>query len=68
MGDVTAKKFRGACNNGWLSALEESTRKFLGPMVEGQSVVLQTAEQSLIATWALKPALTPPSVCGPAGG
>jgi hypothetical protein len=46
------------CNNGWLSRLEDRTRPVLAPLVIGEPCSLSIANQELLATWAIKTALT----------
>ena len=40
-----------ACNNGWMSQLEESVKPILGPMLQGTPTVLDPANQRLLARW-----------------
>lgn len=47
-----------ACNNGWMSSLEGKTRKILGPLMEGLHLMLDDRDKFLIATWAVKTAMT----------
>jgi hypothetical protein len=54
--DLTAP-ICGACNNRWLSVLENDTKPILAPMVRGEDRRLDLDEQRLLATWALKTAM-----------
>lgn len=40
-----------ACNNGWMSQLEQATKVVLGPMLTNQPVTLSVADQRLLARW-----------------
>ena len=43
------------CNNGWMSALENSVKGFLGPMIlDGQHTRLSRHNQRQLASWTLK--------------
>lgn len=59
-GHVASRRERlvcGGCNNGWMSALEESVKPILGPMLDGAIPrVLSVEDQMLLATWAVKSA------------
>jgi hypothetical protein len=46
-----------ACNNEWLSVLENDVSTILGPMIRGDDRQLEPNEQKLLATWALKTAI-----------
>lgn len=52
-----ARVCRDRCNGGWMNALENETRPFLQPMLEGRGRVLHAHGQQLVATWAYKTAL-----------
>lgn len=46
------------CNNRWLAVLENDAKRVLSPMVRGEPLVsLNTDDQLLIGTWAVKTAL-----------
>lgn len=46
------------CNGGWMSALEESAKPVLLPMIEDRgAVTLSVGEAETVATWAIKTAL-----------
>jgi hypothetical protein len=48
----------GKCNNGWMSAMENSVKGFLGPMIlEGKPTQLSPKQQHNLASWTLKTAL-----------
>lgn len=51
---------RGACeccNNGWMSTLEKSVQPIMTPILQGESAILLTPHQELIARWAVKTSL-----------
>jgi hypothetical protein len=54
--DTTAPICR-ACNNRWLSVLENDAKPLLTQMLRGQAQRLFHNEQKLLATWALKTAM-----------
>lgn len=54
---TTARIVCGSCNNGWMSRLESVAKPFVGPLVQGKSVILEPFTQVLVATWAFKTAL-----------
>jgi hypothetical protein len=39
------------CNNDWMSQLQEITKPFLIPMLDGQKTVLHRKGQTALATW-----------------
>ena len=43
-----------ACNNGWMSDLENASAPILKPLVRGEETTLTSAEQHQVATWAVK--------------
>ena len=45
------------CNTGWMSFLEGRAKPVLEPMMLGHEKSLDTSEQFLIATWAVKTAI-----------
>lgn len=45
------------CNMGWLSDLEAAVAGFVGPMIVGQPMLLQTEAQKAVAAWAYKTVL-----------
>jgi hypothetical protein len=49
---MTANCVCAKCNNGWMSAVEGRTKRFIEPMIEGTVVELDTEAQAAIATWA----------------
>ena len=42
---------RDHCNSGWISQLEEKTKPFLLPLLNGTHAVLERYRQEMIATW-----------------
>ncbi len=46
------------CNTGWMSQLESEVKPVLTPLILGQTCQLSAADQELIATWAIKTAIT----------
>lgn len=51
---VATKSVCGPCKSGWMSALEGAAKKLLEPMIRGQRVTLEPAQQIEVATWASK--------------
>jgi hypothetical protein len=49
---------RNHCNNGWMSRLEEKTKPFLLPLINGTHSVLDKYRQEMIATWIAMKLLT----------
>lgn len=47
-----------ACNNGWLSDLENATKPILLPLINGHVRMLTATEQARVAIWATKTLLT----------
>lgn len=45
------------CNNGWMSKLEGQAQPYLQPLLIGESCYLDTAGQTVVATWAVKTAM-----------
>lgn len=45
------------CNNGWMSALEQTAKTMLEPMLHGRGRVLHAGGQRTLAAWALKTAM-----------
>lgn len=46
------------CNNGWMGRLEGAVKLLLSGLLEGRSKKLAPYDQQILATWALKTALT----------
>jgi hypothetical protein len=40
-----------ACNNGWMSRLQENAKPFLVPMLEGNAITLRRLGQTTLAAW-----------------
>ena len=56
--DQKVKAVCKACNNGWMSRIENGVAPFLGPMlVSAKKTRLRPSHQKLLATWAVKTAL-----------
>ncbi len=57
--DATVKRVCNACNNGWMSRLEDRAKPILGPMIMGDNIpiTLAPSSQRTLASWALKTAL-----------
>lgn len=56
--NVVVKSVCEECNGGWMSALEESAKPVLLPMIEDRgAVTLSVGEAETVATWAIKTAL-----------
>ena len=45
------------CNNTWMSGMEKTVKKFMGPMIEDFSLPLDRQNQQNLAEWALKCAM-----------
>lgn len=45
------------CNNTWMSGMEKTVQKFLGPMIEDLSLSLDRQNQQNLAEWAVKCAM-----------
>lgn len=41
------------CNNGWMRSIEDRARPALIPLILGRSAMVSTADQAIIATWAV---------------
>lgn len=53
-GYLFTTKFRvvcRACNNGWMSRLEEEAKPSLIPLVKGKAICLNEVEQNIVAKW-----------------
>lgn len=53
-GSLKHKKLRvvcETCNNGWMSVLENDTKRIVLPMMTGQSLFLDASAQKLLARW-----------------
>ena len=48
----------GPCNSGWMSQIQERAKPFLIPLFEGKESVLDSAAQTLIASWAAMATMT----------
>ena len=49
---------KATCNEGWMSALEESVKPFLAPMIrDGAATTLTPIQQATLTRWALKTAM-----------
>ncbi|KAB1160981.1 hypothetical protein F6X68_06645 [Micromonospora sp. AMSO12t] len=48
---ATVRVFCGACNNGWMSQLEDAAKRIVGPMVVGNAVKLDANAQQTVANW-----------------
>ena len=45
------------CNNTWMSGMETTVKKFLGPMIEDLALPLDRQNQQNLAEWAVKGAM-----------
>ncbi|HEY4277717.1 MAG TPA: hypothetical protein VGM91_05830 [Conexibacter sp.] len=52
------------CNNGWMSDLETQVQPLLEPLLRKNAIRLSEAEQTVVATWAVKTALVLGSTMG----
>jgi hypothetical protein len=46
------------CNEGWMSRLEATTKPLLSPLIDDLSIPLDARRQCVLATWAMKTAIT----------
>ncbi len=53
----TTNTICAACNNGWMSEIENQAKPILERMLRGKNVVLDKKKQHRIATWAMKTVL-----------
>ncbi|WP_311215117.1 MULTISPECIES: hypothetical protein [unclassified Arthrobacter] len=54
----TVKNFCATCNNGWMSDLEGIAQRVLSPLILGEPGTINLEDQSAIAMWVHKTALT----------
>lgn len=52
--DLRVKMVCGACNSGWMSALEAQVKPILFRLVESESSELSRKEQAVLARWCIK--------------
>lgn len=60
-GQVGSKKVKvvcRACNNGWLSQLEQNAKPLLTEVLNGRQRTFSVADQKLLATWIVKTTMT----------
>jgi hypothetical protein len=60
-GDPRSRRVRrvcAACNNGWMSRLQESAKPLLLPLVTGGKLVLGQGDQKLVAAWCAMSTMT----------
>lgn len=55
---LVASAVCNGCNTGWMSDLEVQTKPILSRLIMGQRATLTVDEQEVLATWAVKTALT----------
>ncbi len=55
--DVSVKQVCAACNEGWMSNLEEAAARVMKPLIRGEPRILTPDDQVLLARWAAKTAL-----------
>jgi hypothetical protein len=57
--DAVVKRVCKTCNEGWMGRIEEAAKPILLPMIFGEKplLALSPADQTIVATWALKTAL-----------
>jgi hypothetical protein len=55
--DLTTRRVCGRCNADWMSDLEHTTRPMLIPLIKGEPIVLDAAQQQDVAFWCVKTAL-----------
>ncbi len=53
----TVREICEACNNGWMSALEERLKPLLLGLMRAERMVIDASEAALLATWATKTAM-----------
>jgi len=56
--DIQVRIVCRKCNGGWMSRLENSTKAFLEPLLEGSSVALGSEEIKTLAHWCIKTAIS----------
>jgi hypothetical protein len=54
---VRIMRFCGPCNHGWMSDLEKSAKRIVGPLILDLSVSLSREDQVLLAAWGMKTAM-----------
>lgn len=55
--EIKVKTVCGVCNNGWMSHLEAACVPLIGNLMQDISLPLDTSQQVLLATWAVKTAM-----------
>jgi hypothetical protein len=55
--EIKVKTVSGACNNGWMSSLEATCIPLIGCLMQDISAPLDSSQQALLSTWALKTAM-----------
>ena len=55
--EIKVKSVCGVCNNGWMSNLEAASIPVVGNLMQDISLPLDTSQQTLLATWAVKTAM-----------
>jgi hypothetical protein len=55
--ELRVKRVCESCNNGWMSDLENEAKLVIEPMLAGQSLVLGSSAQEVLAVWACKTAM-----------
>lgn len=55
--EIKAKTVCGVCNNGWMSNLEAACIPVIGNLMQNISLPLDTSQQTLLVTWAVKTAM-----------
>jgi hypothetical protein len=55
--EITVRTVCGVCKNGWMSDLEARCIPVIGNLMEDISLLLDTSQQTLLSTWALKTAM-----------
>ncbi|MFD6094013.1 hypothetical protein ACFWGN_18005 [Oerskovia sp. NPDC060338] len=57
LGDLVARSVCGPCNNGWMSALEDSAKPSLLALIRGTDATFEQEALVSLATWAVKTAI-----------
>src|SRR4029077_7373387 len=55
--EITVKTVCGVCNNGWMSKLEAECTPLIANLMQDIALPLDTSQQTLISTWAVKTAM-----------
>jgi len=62
--EIMVKTVCGICNKGWMSKLESSNIPTIGNMLQDVAILLDEAQQKLVAAWTVKTAMMTDSMKG----